>query len=106
MESLPAQYVTGGVSFRKRTREERLNGSDLWLASAVRRAAPVVLRDYQKLYQAETLSSWTHGSKSREKRMIPPLFPLKSKGKQCTQLGLGATSHTSEWVSIKPKTRV
>lgn len=46
----------------KRTRKEWLNGLDLWLALVdVRKsAALVVLWDYQKLYQAETLSSWMH----------------------------------------------
>lgn len=49
---------------RKRTRKEWLNGLDPWLALVdVRRsAAPVVLWDYRKLYQAETLSSCMHAT--------------------------------------------
>lgn len=67
---------------RKRTRKEWLNGLDLWLALVdVRRsAALVVLWDYQKLYQAETLSSWRRPTlqsrKSETKRvfLIPKIF--------------------------------
>ena len=121
----------GQHELRNRTRKEWLNGLDPWLALVdVRRsAAPVVLWDYRKLYQAETLAVmcapkfakqtiwvkekvedrvvfrlWKHYSPYSSRLSI--VLWMQCSGCAALQhfrsLCMGATSQAHQWRSIKP----
>lgn len=103
---------------RKRTRKQWLNGLDPWLALVdVRRsAAPLVRWDYQKLYQAETLSSRMHPTlETRKEKYAPPtcsgdistlslvcrsIKPVKHHNKYNKRQGYH--SQTSRWMKADP----